>query len=95
MLHIRARTLANHKLNRERQLEESAGTTTPNWRSDMWDAVKEYDLGALEDLLSMERVQIELRRGQIWRNEEAPLHLAAYCGYNDIIKVKHKNNTSL
>lgn len=86
MLHIRARTLANHKMNKAREAAGADGSSS-TWRSQMWDAVKEYDMDELEDLLSLERVQIELRRDQVWRDEEAPLHLAAYCGYNDVIKV--------
>ncbi|XP_059086078.1 putative ankyrin repeat protein RF_0580 [Tigriopus californicus] len=55
------------------------------WQKLMWDAVSRNEIEAVQHLLNEDRVKTEIPTLKVWRNEEAPLHLAAYCGYNDIL----------
>eukprot|EP00095_Tigriopus_kingsejongensis_P010190 maker-scaffold105_size367834-snap-gene-2.31 protein:Tk10190 transcript:maker-scaffold105_size367834-snap-gene-2.31-mRNA-1 annotation:"ankyrin repeat protein" len=55
------------------------------WQKLMWNAVSQNEIGEIQRLIHEHKVTDELRTLRIWRNEEAPIHLAAYCGYNDIL----------
>lgn len=57
------------------------------WQKLMWDAVSRNEIDAVQHLLHEDRVKTEIQNLKVWRNEEAPLHLAAYCGYNDILEL--------
>ncbi len=56
----------------------------------MWDAVKNNDIDLIRDILKLKPVKKFLgnkSREQIYYDEEAPLHLAAFSGQNDLIRV--------
>jgi ankyrin repeat protein len=61
------------------------------WQKALWDAVNKCDADLIRDILSLDKVQTYLRtREQVYVDEEAPLHLAAYHGHNDLIEMMVK-----
>lgn len=59
------------------------------WQKAMWDAVSTNDADLIRDILKLKQVRRYLSRNreQVYLDEEAPLHLAAYSGQNDLIRV--------
>ena len=56
------------------------------WQKELWDAVGKNDLEVVQAILERKVVREEMPRVQVWHNEEAPLHLAAYCGHDSILR---------